>query len=87
MPSVNCHFLDLLNCTDRYWRAPYTRKQMELDAASALDEVIREAGLTALKAKQCEAIEGIVLGKIIRHVNRKEPHRGRWNLTSLRNGS
>ena len=58
MISVDCHFLDLLNSIDRYWHAPYTRKQMELGAA--LDEVIREAGLTALKPKLCEAIEGIV---------------------------
>ena len=56
--SVNCHFLDLLNSIDCYWRVPYTRKQMELGAA--LDEVVREAGLTALKPKQLEAIEGII---------------------------
>ena len=89
MISVNCHFLDLLNSTDHYWRAPYTRKQIELGAA--LEEVVREAGLMALKPKQLEATEGIVSGKITCHVKRKEPgkepHCGRCSLTSLRSGS
>ena len=61
MISVNCHFLDLLNSTDRYWHAPYTKKEMELNAA--LDEVVREGGLTALKPEQREAIKGIVFRK------------------------
>ena len=39
---------------------------MEPDAA--LDEVVREAGLTAMKPKQHKAIEGIVSVKIIHHV-------------------
>ena len=34
-----------------------------MELSGALDEVIREAGLTALKLKQQEAIEGIVSGK------------------------
>ena len=32
--------------------------------SAALDEVVREAGLTTLKRKQREAIEGIVSGKM-----------------------
>ena len=34
-----------------------------MEFSAALDEVVQEAGLTALKPKQCEAIEGIVLGR------------------------
>ena len=34
-----------------------------MEFCAALDEVVREAGLTALKPKQFEAIEGIISGK------------------------
>ena len=36
-----------------------------MEFSAALDEVVREAGLTELKPKQREAIEGIVSGKDI----------------------
>ena len=36
-----------------------------MEFSAALDEVAREAGLTELKPKQREAIEGIVSGKDI----------------------
>ena len=37
--------------------------QHVMEFSAALDEVVREAGLTALKRKQREAIEGIISGK------------------------
>ena len=63
---------------------PYTKKEMVLSAA--LDEVVQEAGLMALKPKQCEAIERIVSKN---HTSRElqRAHCGQWSLASLRSGS
>lgn len=71
--SANYQFLDLLNTSHRDLRVPYTYlsyycgrthvlSRGTMGFSAALDEVVQEAGLTALKPKQREAIEGIVSG-------------------------